>query len=106
MDLAIGAFVILLFLFIVFTLVAVWATRVRKVGPNEVLVISGRRRPSGHHEIETVSHRQGGRAFITHSGAGGHPVARIAAIEVATDDHHAQRRAVTLEHRADQDRQR
>ncbi len=34
MNPAVGAFVILLFLFIVFTLVAVWATRVRKVGPN------------------------------------------------------------------------
>lgn len=65
MNPAVGAFVILLFLFIVFTLVAVWATRVRKVGPNEVLVISGRRRrnPSTG-EIEPYRIVKGGRAFI------------------------------------------
>lgn len=65
MDLAIAAFVILLFLFIVFTLVAVWATRVRKVGPNEVLVISGRRRRSPTTgEVEPYRIVKGGRAFI------------------------------------------
>lgn len=65
MDLAIGAFVILLFLFIVITLVAVWATRVRKVGPNEVLVISGRRRRNPvTGEIEPYRIVKGGRAFI------------------------------------------
>jgi len=65
MNPAVGAFVILLFLFIVFTLVAVWATRVRKVGPNEVLVISGRRRRNpATGEIEPYRIVKGGRAFI------------------------------------------
>jgi len=65
MNYAAGAFVILLFLFIVFTLVAVWATRVRKVGPNEVLVISGRRRRNPTTgEVEPYRVVKGGRAFI------------------------------------------
>lgn len=62
---AIGALVILLFLFILFTLVAVYASRVRKVGPNEVLVISGRRsRNPETGEIEPYRIVKGGRAFI------------------------------------------
>ena len=100
MDLAIGAFVILLFLFIVFTLVAVWATRVRKVGPNEVLVISGRRRRNPvTGEIEPYRIVKGGRAFIW-------PILErvdtlsleIMTIEVATDDVYTQQGVpVTLE---------
>ncbi len=62
---AVGAIVILLFLFILFTLVAVYASRVRKVGPNEVLVISGRRtRNPVTGEIEPYRIVKGGRAFI------------------------------------------
>lgn len=62
---AVGALVILLFLFILFTLVAVYASRVRKVGPNEVLVISGRRtRNPETGEIEPYRIVKGGRAFI------------------------------------------
>jgi flotillin len=62
---AVGAIVILLFLFILFTLVAVYASRVRKVGPNEVLVISGRRtRNPATGEIEPYRIVKGGRAFI------------------------------------------
>ncbi len=62
---AVGAIVILLFLFILFTLVAVYASRVRKVGPNEVLVISGRRtRNPETGEIEPYRIVKGGRAFI------------------------------------------
>jgi len=52
-------------LFILFTLVAVYASRVQKVGPNEVLVISGRKhrnRETG--EIEPYRIVKGGRAFI------------------------------------------
>lgn len=65
MDVAIGTLVILLFLFIVFALVAVWASRVRKVGPNEVLVISGRKRRNPQTgEIEPYRIVKGGRAFI------------------------------------------
>ncbi len=62
---AAGAIVILLLLFILFTLVAVYANRVQKVGPNEVLVISGRKhrnRETG--EIEPYRIVKGGRAFI------------------------------------------
>ncbi|MCZ7538585.1 MAG: SPFH domain-containing protein [Anaerolineae bacterium] len=62
---AVGAIVILLFLFILFTLVAVYASRVRKVGPNEVLIISGRRtRSSETGEVEPYRIVKGGRAFI------------------------------------------
>ena len=62
---AIGATVILLFLFILFTLVAVYASRVRKVGPNEVLVISGREtRNKVTGEKEPYRLVKGGRAFI------------------------------------------
>lgn len=63
--LAVGAIVILLFLFILFTLVAVYASRVRKVGPNEVLIISGRRTRSAETgEVEPYRIVKGGRAFI------------------------------------------
>ena len=62
---AIGAVVILLFLFIVFSLVAVYASRVQKVGPNEVLVISGRKtRSAVTGEAEPYRIVKGGRAFI------------------------------------------
>src|SRR5690606_4709549 len=100
MDLAIGAFVILLFLFIVFTLVAVCATGVRKVGPNEILVIWGRRRRNPvAGEIEPYRTVKGGRAFIW-------PILErvdtlsleIMTIEVATDDVYTQQGVpVTLE---------
>jgi flotillin len=62
---AVGAVVILLLLFIFFTLVAIYASRVQKVGPNEVLVISGRRtRSSETGETEPYRIVKGGRAFI------------------------------------------
>jgi flotillin len=62
---AAGAVVILLLLFIIFTLVAIYASRVQKVGPNEVLVISGRRTRSGATgEVEPYRIVKGGRAFI------------------------------------------
>jgi flotillin len=62
---AVGAVVILLLLFIFFTLVAIYASRVQKVGPNEVLVISGRRTRSGETgEVEPYRIVKGGRAFI------------------------------------------
>ncbi len=62
---AAGAIVILLLLFILFTLVAVYASRVQKVGPNEVLVISGRKTRSGETgEVEPYRIVKGGRAFI------------------------------------------
>jgi flotillin len=62
---AAGALVILLLLFILFTLVAIYASRVQKVGPNEVLVISGRRTRSGETgEVEPYRIVKGGRAFI------------------------------------------
>ncbi len=62
---AVAAFIILLFVFIMITLVAVYASRVQKVGPNEVLVISGRQtrnRKTG--EVEPYRIVKGGRAFI------------------------------------------
>ncbi len=59
------AVVILLFLFVMFTLVAVYASRVQKVGPNEVLVISGRQRRNPRTgEVEPYRIVKGGRAFI------------------------------------------
>ena len=62
---AAGAVVILLLLFILFTLVAVYASRVQKVGPNEVLVISGRKHRSHETgEVEPYRIVKGGRAFI------------------------------------------
>ncbi len=62
---AAGALVILLLLFILFALVAVYASRVQKVGPNEVLVISGRQRRNAQTgEVEPYKIVKGGRAFI------------------------------------------
>ncbi len=62
---AAGALVILLLFFILFALVAVYASRVQKVGPNEVLVISGRQRRNAQTgEIEPYKIVKGGRAFI------------------------------------------
>jgi flotillin len=100
MATAAGAIVILLLLFILFTLVAVYASRVRKVGPNEVLVISGRhRRNPQTGEVEPYRIVKGGRAFIW-------PVLErvdllsleIMTIEVITDDvYTAQGVAITLE---------
>lgn len=97
---AVGAFVILLLFFIVITLVAVYATRVRKVGPNEVLVISGRKRRNPETgEIEPYRIVTGGRAFIW-------PVLErvdelileIMTIEITTDDVYTKQGvAVTLE---------
>ncbi len=61
----IGAVAILLFLFVMLTLVAVYASRVQKVGPNEVLVISGREtRNAETGEVEPYRIVKGGRAFI------------------------------------------
>ncbi len=62
---AVGAIVILLFVFTVFTVLAVYASRVQTVGPNEVLVISGRKtrnRATGEKEPYRIV--KGGRAFI------------------------------------------
>lgn len=97
---AFGAFVILLSLFILFVLAAVYATRVRKVGPNEVLVISGRkRRIAETGEVEPYRVVKGGRAFIW-------PVLErvdtlsleLMTIEVVTDDVYTiQGVAITLE---------
>jgi flotillin len=62
---AAGAFVILALLFILLALVAVYASRVQKVGPNEVLVISGRQRRNPETgEKEPYRIVKGGRAFI------------------------------------------
>jgi flotillin len=97
---AAGALVILLLLFILFTLVAIYASRVQKVGPNEVLVISGRKqrnRETG--EVEPYRIVKGGRAFIW-------PILErvdkllleIMTIEVTTEDVYTQQGvAVTLE---------
>ena len=61
----IGAVAILLFLFVMLTLVAVYASRVQKVGPNEVLVISGREtRDPATGEVAPYRIVKGGRAFI------------------------------------------
>ncbi len=97
---AFGAFVILLSLFILFVIAAVYATRVRKVGPNEVLVISGRkRRIAETGEVEPYRIVKGGRAFIW-------PVLErvdtlsleLMTIEVVTDDVYTiQGVAITLE---------
>lgn len=62
---ALAAVVILILFFILVTLVAVYASRVQKVGPNEVLVISGREtvnRQTGEKEPYRIV--KGGRAFI------------------------------------------
>jgi flotillin len=95
-----AALIILLLLFVLFTLVAVYASRVRKVGPNEVLVISGRKtrsRETG--EIEPYRIVKGGRAFIW-------PILErvdillleIMTIEITTDDVYTKQGvAVTLE---------
>ena len=69
---AVGAIVILLFLFILFTLVAVYASRVRKVGPNEVLIISGRRTRSaetGEHYITRTAVEY--RSMVKKAAGGG-----------------------------------
>ncbi len=60
MDGGIIVFAILAVVFILFALVIVYASRVKKVGPNEVLVISGRGDSKGA-GVRTV---HGGRAFI------------------------------------------
>lgn len=64
-----NALIPILFVLVVFTVVAlvvVYASRVKKVGPNQVLVISGR--GEGRTELETVESRfrivTGGRAFV------------------------------------------
>lgn len=58
--------IIVLVAFMAAVLVVVWSSRVRKVGPNQVLVISGR--GEGRTELETVESRfrivTGGRAFV------------------------------------------
>lgn len=64
-----NALIPILFVLVAFTVVAlvvVYASRVKKVGPNQVLVISGR--GEGRTELETVESRfrivTGGRAFV------------------------------------------
>ncbi len=56
---------LLAFLFIIVVLILAWASRIKKVGPNEVLVISGRRTTDPETGQES-SYRivKGGRAFI------------------------------------------
>ncbi|RMD48268.1 MAG: flotillin family protein, partial [Candidatus Thermofonsia bacterium] len=60
---AIGIFLVV---FIVFALAFAWASRVKKVGPNEVLVISGR--GEGRKDIGSIDSKfrivTGGRSFI------------------------------------------
>ncbi len=66
MDSGVIAIGIVVFVFVVFAILFVYASRVKKVGPNEVLVISGRgegRRDLG--EIESKFRIvSGGRAFV------------------------------------------
>lgn len=52
-------FAIAIFVFVIFALLFVYASRVKKVGPNEVLVISGRGTGDSKYRIVT-----GGRSFI------------------------------------------
>ena len=97
---AAGALVIFLLFFILFALVAVYASRVQKVGPNEVLVISGRQRRSRETgEVEPYKIVKGGRAFIW-------PILErvdrisleIMTIEVTTEDVYSKQGvAITLE---------
>jgi flotillin len=97
---AVGALVILLLFFILFALIAVYASRVQKVGPNEVLVISGRqRRNPDTGEIEPYKIVKGGRSFIW-------PILErvdrisleIMTIEVTTEDVYSKQGvAITLE---------
>ncbi|NDJ86909.1 MAG: flotillin family protein [Chloroflexi bacterium] len=65
MGASIGITGLLAFLFVVIVLVIAWASRVQKVGPNQVLVISGRR-TTDQETGEKSSYRivKGGRAFI------------------------------------------
>ena len=66
-------FVIVAVFFLLFSFVVVYANRVKKVGPNEVLVVSGRKHKvsvgvdeAGKKQHETRGYRivTGGRAFI------------------------------------------
>ncbi len=62
---AVAALVILLLFFIGFALIAIYASRVQKVGPNEVLVISGRKTRSAETgEEEPYRLVKGGRSFV------------------------------------------
>lgn len=62
---AVAALVILILFFIGFTLIAIYASRVQKVGPNEVLVISGRKtRNAETGEVDPYRLVKGGRSFI------------------------------------------
>ena len=62
---------VLFLVVIFFTLIFVYASRVKKVGPNEVLVISGR--GEGRRDIGEIESRfrivTGGRAFCSHLAA-------------------------------------
>ncbi|MFW6182433.1 MAG: flotillin family protein [Chloroflexota bacterium] len=57
---------LVLFVFVLVALIFVYASRIKKVGPNQVLVISGR--GEGRRELETVESKfrivTGGRAFV------------------------------------------
>jgi flotillin len=69
MQAAVGAFALFGLLFVLIGLGMFYSSRVKKVGPNEVLVISGRRHQRVNPftgETETVRYRivAGGRAFI------------------------------------------
>ncbi|HEX3053404.1 MAG TPA: SPFH domain-containing protein [Aggregatilineaceae bacterium] len=65
MNPAAGGVIILLLALIIITLASAWASRIRKVGPNEVLVISGRKtRNPETGEKEPYRVVKGGRSFI------------------------------------------
>src|SRR5690606_18226782 len=57
---------LVLFVFVLVALIVVYASRIKKVGPNEVLVISGR--GEGRRDLDTVESKfrivTGGRAFV------------------------------------------
>jgi flotillin len=63
---AIVPILIIVFTFTFFALIAVYASRVKKVGPNQVLIISGR--GEGQRDTETIESKfrivTGGRAFV------------------------------------------
>ena len=63
--LAIG---VLIFIFIIFSLIFGWSSRIKKVGPNQVLIISGRGAGRSDEELGQMESKfriiTGGRAFI------------------------------------------
>ena len=85
-DIPFTAYVIggvIAFVIVLFMLLGLWASRYTKVGPNEVLVVSGRKHryadPDGTVRDARLPHRQR-RRHLRHPGAGksGQPLAGIA----------------------------